>query len=88
MINSSSNTPIQAFPVETTTGVFASGTTAYEVTSPLIVHMMSDGNITCHYNGTATPATVVIPAIVGEDFAIANDFDSIDVDVSCIISKA
>ena len=89
MINSSSNTPVQAFPVETTTSVYPSGTSAYEVEGPVLVHMLADGNITCHYNtGATTPGSIVVPAIAGSDFAIANDFDSIDVDANCIISKA
>ena len=88
MINSSSNTPVQAFPIETTTAVFTTGTTNYEVKGPLLVHMLADGDITCHYNTGGTPATVVISAIAGSDFAIANDFDSIDVGANCIISKA
>jgi hypothetical protein len=88
MINSSANTPIQAFPVETKTGVFSGAVTAIVVKGPMVVHMLTDGNITARYNTDGTPASVVIPAANGTDWAIAPNFDSIDVDAACVISPA
>jgi len=88
MINSNVNTPIQAFPIKTNTDVFTGAVTAYSVNGPLVVHMTSDGDITCHYNTTGTPGTIVVPALANSDWVVDNDFDSIDVSASCIISKA
>ena len=88
MIKSNVGEPIQAFPIETTTQVFTSGVTAYEVKGPSLVHMNADGTITCHYNTDSTAASISVPAAAGSDFVVANDFDSIDVDASCIITRA
>ena len=86
MINSNANTPVQAFPIKTTTSVFTSGVTGFEVKGPLLVHMQENGNVTCNYNGGS--GNITFAALSGFDFVVDYDFDSIDVDVSCIISKA
>ncbi len=88
MINSNARTPIQAFPIKTTTEVFSGAITAYDVDAPLVVHMTSDGDITCHYNTAGTPGTIVIPALANSYWVIDGNIDSIDVSASCIISKA
>ena len=88
MINSNNNNPVPAFPVTLETTVHDSGITGYEVKDNLIIHVNADANITCHYNTDTTPGSIVIPAAAGSDFAISRYFDSIDIDASCIISKA
>ena len=88
MIKSNVGTPIQAFPLETTTESFSGGVTGYIINEPLILHMNADGNITLRYNTAAsTPGTLAVSAVAGSDWAIAGDFDSVDVDASCLISK-
>ena len=86
MIPSNVNDPAQAFPIKTTTAVFSSGVGAYEVKDNLLVHMNEAGRITCYYNSDATPGSIVIDADAGSDWAISNNFDSIEIDASCIIT--
>ena len=88
MINSNVGTPIQAYPLKTTTQIFTSAVTGIEVKSPLIVHMQQDGDIVLHYNSDATPAQKTINAVGGSDWAISDNFDSIDVSAACIITPA
>jgi hypothetical protein len=88
MVKSNVGSPVQAFPIKTTTQVFGSGVTAFEIKGPSIVHIDTDSQITCHYNTNATPGSIVFNALAGSDWVIDDDFDSIDVSDACIISRA
>jgi hypothetical protein len=88
MIKANTGTPIQAYPLTVSTQVFATDVSAFEVYTPLIVHMLADGDITLHYNTVSTPGSIVVPAKAGEDFAIDDYFDNMDVSAACIVTPA
>jgi hypothetical protein len=83
MIQSPSNEPIQAFPIESSTYVSpAGGMTAFVPKGVCVVKALGDGTITVHFGSVP----VAIPVVTGMDFAIHGDCTSIDSDVQVIIS--